>query len=382
MYVTEIFLKNFRNISELHLHLNDGINIFLGRNAQGKTNILESVYFSSVLRSRAAKVYELIQWDNPAAFVKIKFSKADVSQELAIEISAESSRRRFLVNGDAVRSKDFIGRLNSVMFSPEDLFMLKGSPSGRRQFLDGEISQAAPIYYENLSSYNRIVTQRNNLLKKIREGTARKSELSMWNEQWAEYAAKIVLYRVIAVDKLNAIANGIYKNISAQDEDFSIVYKFSSLDFDVPLKDFYSSTFRKNLLAWYQKNIEEQSARDIERGNTGSGPHLDDLKFFINDRELKIYASQGQLRTAALSLKLSELEFLKTARGEYPLLLLDDVMSELDAERRTQLLILLTQKKIQTIITATEKKYFPAENFGKIFEVNAGIVTPITNKFS
>lgn len=377
MYVTEIFLKNFRNISELRLELDDGINIFLGRNAQGKTNILEAVYFSSVLRSRAAKVHELIKWGNVAAFVKINFSKADVSQELSIELSSERNKRRFLVNGDAARSKDFIGRLNSVMFSPEDLFMLKGSPSGRRQFLDGEISQAASVYYGNLASYNRIVTQRNSLLKKIREGSARRSELSMWNEQLAEYAAKVALYRIIAVYRLNDLANSIYKNISAQNENFSVEYKFRNVDFDVPLEDFYSSTFRKNLLAWYRKNIDERSVRDIERGNTGFGPHLDDLNFFINNREVKIYASQGQLRTAALSLKLSELEFLKTARGEYPILLLDDVMSELDAERRSQLLAFLKWKKIQTIITATEKKYFPAEIFGKMFAVNAGIVTPI-----
>ena len=378
MYVTEIFLQNFRNISELRLELSDGINIFLGRNAQGKTNILEAVYFSSVLRSRAAKVQELIQWNNSAAFVRIQFSKADVSQEVSIELTAERNRRRLLVNGDAAKSKDFIGRLNSVMFSPEDLFMLRGAPAGRRQFLDVEISQAAPVYYSNLSSYNRIVTQRNRLLKKICEGLVRRPYLTVWNEQLAEYAARVSLYRIIAVYRLNNLANEIYKNISAQNENFSVEYKFKNADFDVPLEDFYSSTFRKNLLMWYYQNIVERSSRDIERGNTSIGPHLDDLNFFINNRELKSYASQGQLRTAALALKLSELEFLKTARGEYPVLLLDDVMSELDAERRTQLLEFLKQRKIQTIITAAEEKYFPAENLGKMFEVNAGTVTPIT----
>ena len=379
MYVTEIFLKNFRNISELRLELSDGINIFIGRNAQGKTNILESVYFSSVLRSRAAKVQELIRWNNPAAFIKIKFSKADVSQEVEIELTAERNWRRFLVNGNAAKSKDFIGCLNSVMFSPEDLFMLRSSPAGRRQFLDGEISQAAPVYFENLAKYNRIVNQRNNLLKKIRDGGARQSDLIMWNEHVAQYAASVALYRILAVDRINDFANSIYKNIAAQIENFSIVYNLKNANFDVPLKDFHSATFRKNLLEWYRKNIEEKSARDITRGNTGFGPHLDDLRFFINGRELKTYASQGQLRTAALSLKLSELEFLRTARGEYPVLLLDDVMSELDADRRTQLLEFLKWKKIQTIITATEEKYFPAKNFGKMFAVNAGKVTPITN---
>ena len=374
MHVTEIFLKDYRNFEELQLDLSEGINIFLGRNAQGKTNILESVYFASVLRSRAAKLADLISWDGDAAFVKINFSKAEVSQEVAVELSAGKRSRRLFVNGELVRSKSFVGRLNSVIFAPEDLIMFRGSPAGRRQFLNAEISQASPVYYENLLVYNHIINQRNVLLKKIREGRARKSSLETWNEQFAKYSARIVAERLITVDTLNDFARIIYKNISAQNEQFAIRYELKSLNFDISQENFYSEEFKHYLFAWYKKIIAEKSQRDIERGNSGFGPHHDDLKFFINGRELKLYGSQGQMRTAALSLKLSELEFLKSARGEYPILLLDDVMSELDANRREQLLKLLKLKKIQTIITATEKKYFPAENFGKVFEVIAGKV--------
>lgn len=372
MRVTEIFLKDYRNFDELKLDLGEGINIFLGRNAQGKTNILESVYFASVLRSRAAKLTDLISWDGDAAFVKINFRKADVSQEVAVELSAGKRIRRLFVNGEMVRSKSFVGRLNSVIFAPEDLYMFRGSPAGRRQFLNAEISQASPVYYENLVVYNHIINQRNVLLKKIRAGQARQSSLETWNEQFAKYSARITAERLIAVDTLNDFARIVYKNISAQNEKFSIQYELKGLNFEIAQENFYSEEFKHFLFDWYKKIIAEKSQRDIEHCNSGFGPHHDDLKFFINDRELKLYGSQGQMRTAALSLKLSELEFLKSARGEYPVLLLDDVMSELDANRREQLLKFLKLKKIQTIITATEKKYFPDENFGKVFEVIAG----------
>ena len=373
MNVTEIFLKDFRNFSELRLNLIDEVNIFLGRNAQGKTNILESVQFTSLLKSRASRLGELIKWGQVESFVKINFLRADVSQELAVELSAEKKSRRLFVNGNAAQSRNFVGRLNTVMFSPEDLFMFKGSPAGRRQFIDSQISQASPNYFENLTSYNRLVTQRNNLLKKIREGTARKSDLAMWNEPLAKFAASITAERLIAIDKLNNIANDVHKNISAQTENLSVTYELNGLDFDLN-KNFYDTTFKQNFAECYIKNFSARTNADIERGTTTLGPHHDDLKFFVDERELKLYGSQGQLRTTALSLKLSELELLKSAVGEYPVLLLDDVMSELDEERREQLLTFLTQKKIQTLITATESKYFPAQNFGKNFIVNAGTV--------
>ena len=356
MNVAEIFFKDWRNLAEINFRPDAAINIFLGENAQGKTNILEAINFISLLRSRAGKESELIRWGESAALARIKFFKAGISHELAIEISAER-RRRILLDANPIRPRELIGKLNSVFFSPEDLFMFKNSPTIRRKFLDAQISQAAPIYFLELTKYNRLVDQRNYLLKKIREGFARPAELDLWDEQLAAVAEKIVSRRLAAVDKLNALANSMQRQITAQKENLSVVYDMRESD-----------------SADFLQLLRERRFKDVQRGSTSFGPHLDDLKFFLNGKELKLFGSQGQLRTAALALKLSELQFLKSETGEYPLLLLDDVMSELDAVRRELLLEFLRQEKIQTLITATERAYFPPQSFGKFFLVKAGML--------
>lgn len=359
MYAAEIFLKDWRNLAEINLRPEGAINIFLGNNAQGKTNILESINFASLLRSRAGKESELIRWGETAAILRIRYVKAGVSHNLAIEISTER-KRRILLDANPIRPRELIGKLNSVLFSPEDLFMFKSSPMIRRKFLDAQISQAMPIYFLELSKYNRLVELRNALLKKIREGSTPASDLELWDEQLAEYAAKVISKRLMAVDKLNSLANSVQKKISAQAETLSVVYDLRGVE------------SYGNLTEDFLEALRSRRFKDIQRGYTSIGAHLDDLKFFINGRELKLFGSQGQLRTAALALKLSELKFLKSATGEYPILLLDDVMSELDAERRELLLEFLSREKIQTLITATDRAYFPSQHFGKIFMVKGG----------
>ena len=381
MIISELNLKDFRNFSELNLKPDNAINIFLGRNAQGKTNILEAIHFISLGRSRASKYSELIRRGETSATIRVKFSKADVSHESAAELSAEKKSRRFLFDGNAIRFRDLVGMLNSVMFSPEDLFMFKSSPGVRRKFLDGEIVQASPVYYANLSTYNRLVEQKNNLLKKIREGLAAPDNLDLWNEQLSEMCAKVVVKRVQTVLKMSAPANSVQQNISGGKEILTVKYEINGLnEYDreelkniLPTdKIFDFEGVTKNLAEFYRKLFRAGKFSDIKRGSASLGAHIDDLKFFLNGEELKIYGSQGQLRTAALALKLSELQFLKSETGEYPILLLDDVMSELDRERREQLLHFLQREKIQTLIAATEKTYFPEESFGKIFRVRAG----------
>ena len=372
MHIEKIFLKNYRNFDELNLNPEVAINIFLGQNAQGKTNILESIHFASLGKSRAAKDFELVRQGENFALIKINFFKADISHELAIEISADRKKRKVLLDGNSIKFREIVGKLNSVMFSPEDLFMFKNSPAVRRKFLDSEISQASPIYFKNLVTYNRLVDQRNNLLKKIREGFASPADLDLWTEQLANSAAKITVKRLQSIDKLNFLADDAQKKISSQSENLSINYDFHGL-LDLNPAELKKICRQENELAtWYHETLKARKFFDIKRGSTSLGPHLDDLQFFINERELKLYGSQGQLRTAALSLKLSELKFLKIETGEYPILLLDDVMSELDFFRREQLLKFLRQEKIQTLITATEKAYFPPQEFGKIFYVKAG----------
>ena len=364
MNAAKIFLSNFRNFGELDLELDAAINIFLGRNAQGKTNILESIHFASLGSSRAAKDSELVRWGETSAIVRIDFVKAGISHRLAIEVATEK-RRRILLDGLSTRLRNLIGRLATVMFSPEDLFMFKGAPAVRRRFLDAAISQASPVYFADLTAYNRLVEQRNSLLKKIREGTAAPNNLELWNEQLAETAAKIVTKRLAAVEKLNAVAAAVQQKISTQTENLSISYEIRGQDKPPDFDAEY-------LAEWYRKNLQARNFADVQRGSTSLGPHLDDLQFFVNGRELRQYGSQGQIRTTTLALKLSELQFLKTAAGEYPILLLDDVMSELDAARREQLLVFLLREKIQTLITATEKSYFPEQPAGKIFHVEGG----------
>ena len=263
----------------------------------------------------------------------------------------------------AISLHAFIGRLPSVFFSPADLFMFKGGAAVRRKFLNVVISQASPVYFSDLSTYKRLVEQRNSLLKKIREGFAAPNNLELWNEQLAQTAAKIVTKRLDAVEKLNAVARDVQQEISTHAEELSISYEMHGLN---------GANLPKDLAGWYHENLRARNFSDVQRGSTSLGPHLDDLQFFLNGRELRQYASQGQIRTTALALKLSELQLLKSATGEYPILLLDDVMSELDATRRAQLLEFLQREQIQTLITATEESYFPKTPIGQIFKVEGG----------
>lgn len=359
MHAVEISLKDWRNLADINLRLDPAINIFLGQNAQGKTNLLEAINYASLLKSRAGKEAELIRWGRGSSLLRINYIKAGVSHELAIEISSISPRR-ILLDANPIRPRELLGKLNSVFFSPEDLFMFKGSPAIRRKFLDAQISQAVPAYFLELSKYNRLVDVRNALLKRIRDGSALTTELELWDEQLAAVAARVLSKRLAAVDKLNRLADRMQKIFSAQAESLSVVYDMRGLDSQGDIAE----TFLKALRA--------RRFKDIRRGSTSLGAHLDDLKFFVNGKELKHFGSQGQLRTAALALKLSELEFLRSATGEYPLLLLDDVMSELDATRREVLLEFLSREQIQTLITATDCAYFPPRPFGKIFLVQSG----------
>lgn len=361
MFVAEISFKDWRNLADVNFRPDNATNIFLGQNAQGKTNILEAINFASLLRSRAGKESEMIRWGEKSAILRVKYSKADVAHELAIEISSER-KRQILLDGNPIRPRELIGKLNSVFFSPEDLFMFKGSSATRRKFLDAQIAQATPIYFLELSKYSRLVEIRNALLKKIRDGLSREMELDLWDEQLALAADKVISKRLRAVGKLNLLANFMQGKISARTENLSVVYDLRGL------------SSKENIAANFLSLLRTRRPKDIQRGLTSFGAHLDDLKFFINGHELKVFGSQGQLRTAALALKLSELQFLKSETGEYPLLLLDDVMSELDSGRREMLLDFLSREKIQTLITATDRAYFPAKLSGKIFVVAAGRV--------
>lgn len=365
MFIRSILLRDYRNYSELSLALDPNINVFLGANAQGKTNILEAVCYASLGRShRTHADADLIRWNQPGASVQIDFDRMGVANHLEFQFQREK-RRRILLNAHSIRPKELIGSINTVLFSPEDLFLIKGAPAGRRRFLDGEISQASPAYYHELQQYARIVSQRNTLLKRIREHQASPDMLDLWDVQLVASAVKITRKRQEAVRKINMLANLMQRRISDNQENLSIAYEIHGMEEDMT----------NDLASWYNKELNAHRSLDILRGTTSRGPHHDDIVLAINGVNLRSFGSQGQQRTSVLSLKLSELEFLRSETGEYPILLLDDVMSELDVTRRRQLMEFIRRERIQTMITATDAAYFPQERIGTYFFVKAGRIT-------
>ena len=363
MKVNKIILRNIRNYVNLSLDFTQGINIFVGQNAQGKTNILESIYYGAMGRSHRTNVdAELIRWQQESGSITIFFSRMNIENSLILKIS-NNQKKEIISNNYAIKNRELIGLLNVVLFSPEDLMLIKGMPAMRRRFLDIEISQANPTYYQQLLKYNRIVTQRNNLLKKIREHKDRPDMLDAWDEQLAVAASKIVYKRQEAVKKLAMLANLMHRKITASKENLTLSYQ----------KHEINSNDIENLAKEYKSKLTEFRQNDIWRGSTSIGPHKDDLILTVNGVNLRTFGSQGQQRTGVLSLKLAELEFIKSETGEYPILLLDDVMSELDAVRREHLLAFI-KDRVQTVITATEEKYFPDWEFGKYYHVENGTI--------
>lgn len=367
MKLNNLKLVGYRNYSELNLDFYDCTNILIGKNAQGKTNILESVCYAAMGSSfRTNNESDLIMWGRPGSSITLHFQRMGVDNKLEFIFEREK-RRRIIHNGSNIRVKDLIGVFNAVLFSPEDLNLIKGAPAGRRKFLDVEISQASPAYYDDLVKYNRLLQQRNTLLKNIREHRAKKSMLDMWDDQLVECGTRIIKKRIEAVKKLNMLANLMQRRISTNEENLFISYFIKGLNEPV-------DKIEENLNLWYNEALLRVKDEDIFKGSTSIGPHRDDINIYVNGIDLKSFGSQGQQRTGVLSMKLSELEFIRSEKGEYPVLLLDDVMSELDRDRRQQLLDFIKKENIQTIITATDQAYFPELDTGVFYLVNDGNV--------
>jgi DNA replication and repair protein recF len=258
-----------------------------------------------------------------------------------------------------------------VLFSPEDLFLVKGAPALRRRYLDAELSQASPAYYGELLRYTHILRQRGAILKDIRERIVPVDALEPWDMQLARSAARIVTRRIAAAERLGALS-GRVQSVLAAGEKLTIAYEIAHVPEDLTGE---KDGMADRLELWYNKTLVECRVRDIARGSTGVGPHLDDLVLFVGGMSLRSYGSQGQQRTGALALKLAELFYLRDSVGEAPILLLDDVMSELDADRRAALLSFIRSEHIQTFITATDAAYFPAEEMGATYRyVTHGMV--------
>lgn len=364
MYVESIKLINFRNYKNLDIKLNKNLNIFLGPNAQGKTNLLEAIYISSNGKSyRTSRDRELINMHRDASYIGLKVIKNGFVKYIEIKFEKDKNKRVRINKVETDKLSELIGQVNVVMFSPEDLNLVKGGPSERRNFLDDEISQIKPRYRHSLNKYNKILFQRNNLLKSIKYNNKDLNMIDVWDCQLVEVGAEIILSRIKFVKKLSEISKHIHTSLTTSSEVLKVKY----------LSSFEVNTHDNNKIKEQFKNIlKENLNKDIEKGNTSFGPHKDDIDILINDMSCRIYGSQGQQRTAALSLKLAEVDLIKEEVGEYPILLLDDVLSELDVNRRKSLV--RTFKDVQTIITSTDDVEVDEieEKYKSVFLINKG----------
>ena len=353
MYIDKIKLNNFRNYIEEEINLDKNINIFYGNNAQGKTNILESIYLCAIGKSyRTNKDREIININKDFSKVEINYSKKDREGKIKLEIS--DKKNLYLNDIKLKKISEILGNINIVLFNPDDINIFKEGPSKRRRILDIMISQLRPSYVYNLNMYLKILEQRNNYLKQIKYENKNEEMLDVWDTQIAKYAEIINLYRKEFTEKIKEKIVDIHKKITDNKEEIKIEY----------ISDF---TNQEEFL----KEIKNSRKIDIIKGYTGKGIHRDDLKLFINDKEIGIYGSQGQHRSAILSIKLSELQIIKDETEENPILLLDDFMSELDKIRRQN--FLEDVKETQIIITCTDKLELKNKN-KKIFFVENGKV--------
>lgn len=362
MNIKKLLLKNFRSYQQLNIEVAPSLNIFVGNNAQGKTNIVEALYYAALGTSyRVKNDRDLINWQAQETLINIDFSRLDIENNLKIHLS-KVKPRQLILNSENIKQKNLPGNILIVLFSPEDLMLVKGSPSQRRRFLDIELSQTNIFYYDKLVKYNKIISQRNNLLKSIRERKQSADMLAVWDEQLINTAVFIWEKRYEAVKELSSLAFSMQQNISSQKEKLTMRYKINNINIEKA----------ENLKNMYAEKLKENKFADIRRGSTGVGPHHDDIEFFINDVNLKNFGSQGQQRTAVLALKLAELSYIKSISGQYPILLLDDVMSELDQGRREKLISFLKDKEIQSFITATDISMFEKAQEAQIYHVSLG----------
>ncbi|MGO2082721.1 DNA replication/repair protein RecF [Vagococcus sp.] len=345
MYLKNIELTSYRNYDQLSLDFSQRLNVFLGENAQGKTNLLESIYMLALARShRTTNDKELIEWSKEFSRIEGRVVKQHSEVDLTMIISNKGKKTK-INHLEQQRLSDYIGQLNVILFAPEDLTLVKGSPQNRRKFLDMEIGQINPQYLHYLSTYQSVLKQRNQYLKKIGQmKTKDLIYLDVLSEQLAQAGSHVLFYRLHFIKKLEKWANEIHKKISYSKENLTIAYKsYQKLTSE-------QSAQELNLLLY--TDLKKNEAKDLHQQSTSIGPHRDDLLFFVNEKNVQTYGSQGQQRTTALSLKLAEIELINEEIGEYPILLLDDVLSELDDERQVQLLELI-EMKLQTFLTTT-----------------------------
>ncbi len=355
MIIKSLELADFRNYSSLHIDFSEGTNILYGDNAQGKTNILEAIFISATTKShKGSKDRDMIHFHKEEAHIRTYLQKEE--DEIRVDMHLRKNKSKGIaIDGQKIKkASELLGLLNVVFFSPEDLSIIKNGPAERRRFVDMELCQLDSFYIYNLNHYNKIVNQRNKLLKDMYFNPSLRDTLNIWDSQLISFGSKIIERRKLFVEQLNEIIYDIHKKLSGNQEELVIQYEP-----DVLIEN-------------YEKLLSSCQDRDIKLKQTTVGPHRDDFSFLVGDIDIRKFGSQGQQRTAALSLKLSEIELVKKLTKENPVLLLDDVLSELDSNRQNYLLS--TIGDIQTIITCTGLDEFVNNRFeiDRVFRIEDG----------
>lgn len=368
MHIKQLKLNNYRNYKKLDITFNNKINVIIGENAQGKTNLLEAIYLLAFTKSyRTPRDYELIQWNNE--FAKLTSLIQKKGNDTPIEMIIFKGGKKVKLNHiEQQKLSNYIGALNIVMFAPEDLTLVKGPPHIRRRFIDMELGQIQPTYIYHLGQYQKVLKQRNHLLKKLqRDKQPDTTFLTVLTEQLVSHAVVILKKRFEFIELLRKWAIPIHLKLSRELETLKIQYN-ATIDVSEQEKE-------EKIEEKYIEKFNSIKQNEIDRGVTLIGPHRDDLTFFINNKDVKLFGSQGQQRTTALSIKLAEIDLIYNETGEYPILLLDDVLSELDDYRQTHLLNTI-QGKVQTFVSTTSIDGIDHETIKKadVFTVIEGTV--------
>ncbi len=358
MIIKSLELADFRNYETINISFDKGTNILYGDNAQGKTNILEAIYVSATTKShKGSKDKEIVNFNKEEAHIRTYLEKEDVEYRVDMHLRKNKSKGIAIDGKKIKKAADLLGLLNVVFFSPEDLAIIKNGPSERRRFADMELCQLDNFYLYNLNHYNKIINQRNKLLKDISFNPGLKETLNIWDSQLISFGSKIIERRNLFTEQLCEIIGNIHNKLSGGKEELIVKYEP-----DVSIEEF-------------ENKMRENQEKDIRYKMTQSGPHRDDFSFIVNGIDIRKFGSQGQQRTAALSLKLSEIELVKKMTKDTPVLLLDDVLSELDSSRQNYLLNSIGE--IQTIITCTGLDEFVNNRFeiNRIFKVSNGVIS-------
>ena len=374
MYIQRLQLTNYRNYKTLDIAFDEGVNIFIGQNAQGKTNIMESIYVLALAKShRTSNDKELIQWGEE--YGKIGGTIEKKNGRLPLELILSTRGKKARVNHlEQAKLSSYIGQLNVIMFAPEDLDLVKGSPQHRRRFLDMEIGQISPSYLHDLVIFQKLLKERNALLKESRKTNhLDEAMFDVYTEQYVEVAVKVIKKRFEFIELLTQWAQPIHDSISRGKEQLKLEY--------ITVKDFQKDWSHAKMKEQMNEQLFDLRRREVDRGITMIGPHRDDIRFYVNDYDVQTYGSQGQQRTTALSVKLAEIELVKQEVGEPPILLLDDVLSELDADRQSHLLHAM-ESEVQTFVTTTSIAGIDHTTVKEatVFEVEDGSVRKIESE--